>query len=340
MRKNNLILVTGGCGFVGTNLCVYLKKNLSNFKIFSADNLKRDYSKYNLKILEQNKIKNYKVDVSKKEFFKIKKKFKIIIDCCADPAVETSKKKIEDVFNNNLKSTLNILEKTRKDHSKLIFISSSRVYPINESIKKFKKKKHSSYNEKTKLDGVKSLYGYTKFSSEQLIEEFSYIFNIKFLINRMGIITGPLQFGKVEQGLISLWLWKHMNKKSIKYIGYGGKGVQIRDVLHVEDFCELIMKQIKQIEKKHNYLFCIGGGRKNTINLRKLTKECEKITGNKIKIGSDSRTSKYDIPMFVSSNNKIKKFYNWKPKFNIKQILNSNYKWMNENQMELKKYFK
>ena len=44
--------------------------------------------------------------------------------------------------------------------------------------------------------------------------------------------------------------------------------------------------------------------------------------------------------MFVSSNNKIKKFYNWKPKFNIKQILNSNYKWMNENQMELKKYFK
>lgn len=114
MKKNKSILITGGCGFVGTNLAIYLQKKLKKFSIYSVDILKKDYSKYNVDILKKKKIINYKIDITSNKFLKIKKKFDFIIDCSADPAVEDSRKDTIRVFNNNLKTTLNILEKTKK----------------------------------------------------------------------------------------------------------------------------------------------------------------------------------------------------------------------------------
>ena len=339
MKKNRSILITGGCGFVGTNLAIYLQKELKNFSIFSADNLNKDYSKFNLNILRKIKIKNYKVDISSNKFLKIKKKFDFIIDCSADPAVENSRKDTRSVFNNNLKTTFNILEKTKKDKSKIIFISSSRIYPIIESKKKFRYKENSFFDEQTKTDGIKSLYGFTKFTSELLIKEYSYIFNIKYIINRSGIITGPLQFGKVEQGLISLWLWRHLKNIKLDYIGYEGRGSQIRDILYVDDFSSLIKKQILTFSKINNQLFCIGGGKKNSLSLKQLTKKCQGITNNYPHIGSVPKTSKYDIPFFISSNKKIKKFYNWSPKTNINDILKKNLMWLKRDYKKIKKFF-
>jgi CDP-paratose 2-epimerase len=339
MKKNKSILITGGCGFVGTNLAIYLQKKLKNFSIYSVDNLKKKYSKFNLDILKKKKIKNFKIDISSSKFLKLKKKFNFIIDCSADPAVENSKENTQSVFNNNLKTTLNILEKTRKDKSNIIFISSSRVYPIIESYRKFRSKFSSNFDENTNTNGVKSIYGFTKYASELLIKEYSYIFDIKFIINRFGIITGPLQFGKVEQGLVSLWLWRHLNNLKLNYIGYGGKGSQIRDILYIDDFSLLIKKQILGFEKNNNKLFCIGGGRKNSLTLRQLTEKCQEITSNYLKIGFYKKTSKYDIPIFISSNKQIKKNYNWSPKTNIDEILKFNLSWMKKNYKRIKRFF-
>ena len=339
MMKSKSILVTGGCGFVGTNLSIYLKRELKNFSIYSVDNLKKSYSKFNLKILKKNRIINYKIDISSKKFLKIKKKFSFIIDCSADPAVENSRKDSKKVFNNNLKTTLNILEKSKKDKSNIIFISSSRIYPLTESNKKFRLKNNSWFNEKTNTNGIKTLYGFTKYASELLIKEYSYIFNIKYIINRSGIITGPLQFGKVEQGLISLWLWRHLNNLKLDYIGYGGKGSQVRDILYVNDFSLLIKKQILAFSKINNQLFCIGGGKNNSLSLKQLTKRCQGITKNHPQIGSVKQTSKYDIPFFISSNKKNKKFYNWSPKTNIDNILKKNFEWLKKDYKKIKKFF-
>ena len=339
MKKNKSILITGGCGFVGTNLAIYLQKELKKFSIYTVDILKKDYSKFNADILKKKKIINYKIDITSNKFLKIKKKFDFIIDCSADPAVEDSRKDTVKVFNNNLKTTLNILEKTKNDKSNIIFISSSRVYPINESNKKFRLKSNFIFDEKTTTDGIKSIYGYTKYASELLIKEYSYIFNIKYIINRSGIITGPLQFGKVEQGLISLWIWRHLNNLGLNYIGYGGKGHQIRDILYVDDFSLLIKKQILSFPKINNKLFCIGGGKNNSITLKKLTEKCQNITKNYPKIESVPETSKYDIPVFISSNKKIKKFYNWLPKTNINNILEFNLKWLKKDFKKIKKFF-
>jgi len=208
-----------------------------------------------------------------------------------------------------------------------------------ESYKKFRSKFSSNFDENTNTNGVKSIYGFTKYASELLIKEYSYIFNIKFIINRFGIITGPLQFGKVEQGLVSLWLWRHLNNLKLNYIGFGGKGSQIRDILYIDDFSLLIKKQILGFEKNNNKLFCIGGGKKNSLTLGQLTEKCQEITSNYLKIGFYKKTSKYDIPIFISSNKQIKKNYNWSPKTNIDEILKYNLSWMKKNYKRIKRFF-
>ncbi len=339
------ILVTGGCGFVGTNLSIYLKNQ--NYKVESLDNLSRNGSRYNLKLLKNKKIKNYKIDI--KNFKELKKlpKYDLIIDCCAEASIEISKKEVDRVFNTNLVGTFNLLKKIKNDKSKIIFLSSSRVYPIRHfNIFKHKKnlKKKLSIkkiiDEKTDINGPKSLYGLTKLSSEMLIQEYSYAFGIKYLINRCGVISGPLQFGKQDQGFVSLWVWRHLNKKNLKYIGYGGHGNQVRDILHIDDLCRLIVCQIKNFRKINNQIFTVGGSKNCTISLKDLTIICEKITQNKIKFQKITKTSIYDIPYYISNNKKVTKTYGWKPRKNVKNIVLDIYKWLKINKKNIKKYFK
>ena len=337
------LLITGGCGFIGTNLSIFLKKK--GHKISTLDNFIRSGSTFNFNLLKKNKIKNYNFDISKYSSVKKLPKFDLIIDCCAEAAVEVSKDEIDRVINTNLIGTFNILKKARKDNSKIIFLSSSRVYSIkaiNSLIKgKIIKKKilvKKTINENFDTTHPKSIYGFTKLSSEMLIEEFSYAFNLKYIINRFGVISGPLQFGKQDQGFVSLWIWRHINKKKLSYIGYGGFGNQVRDVLHISDLCNIIHLQIKKINTIYNEKFNIGGGKKSSISLKDLTKICQKLTGNKINITSSKKTSIYDIPIYITDNSKIANIYNWKPEKNVFDIVNDTYKWLKNNKINLKKF--
>ena len=332
------ILITGGCGFVGSNLAIYLKKNQIGAKVESLDNLSRKGALLNILRLRKNKIRNFKIDITNNKALQSLPKYDLIIDCCAEAAVEASRKEIDRVFYTNLLGTFNILKKCTKDKSKLIFLSSSRVYSINH-LRKLKKNKHL-INEKFDTTEPKSIYGYCKLSSEQLIQEFSFIHKLKFVINRLGVISGPWQFGKQDQGFVSLWIWKHINKKKLNYIGFGGKGSQIRDVIHISDVCKLIMLQIKKINNIYNLTINVGGGKKNAISLKGLTKLCQKITSNKIKIFSKIKTSEYDVPYYITDNSKVKKIYNWSPKKSFLHIVQDVYKWMVFNKKTLKKYIK
>jgi len=338
------ILVTGGCGFVGSNISLFLKEK--GYLVNSLDNLSRKGSTYNLKLLKQNKIKNYKFNIENNKFFKKLPKYNLIIDCCAEAAIEVSKNKIDKVINTNLIGTINILKKAKKDNSKIIYLSSSRVYPIkllskNYKLKNFNKKLKvkKTINENDIITGPKSIYGLTKLASEMFIEEFSYAYGMKYLINRCGVISGPLQFGKQDQGFVSLWIWQHLNKKNLSYIGYGGHGNQVRDVIHINDLCELILIQIKKFNKIYNKLFTVGGSKKSFTSLKDLTKICEKITGNIIKFKKIAKTSNYDIPYYISDNRKIFKTYRWKPKKDINSIVKDTYDWLSKNKKKLIKYF-
>ena len=339
------ILITGGCGFVGSNIAIYLKNKILNAKIDSLDNLSRRGSVVNYNRLKKYNIKNYKYNIE--DYKKVKKipKYNLIIDCCAEAAVEVSKSQTDRVFNTNLIGTFNILKKCAQDRSNLIFLSSSRVYAIdslkslNKRIKKNIKKKFL-VNNKLTTKGAKSIYGFTKFASEELIKEYSYLFKIKYIINRLGVISGPWQFGKQEQGFVSLWLWKHLNKKGLSYIGFGGKGHQVRDIIHIDDVCDLIYKQIKLFSKKYNRLINVGGGIKNAISLKELTQKCREITLNSIKFSLKKNTSIYDIPYFVTDNSEAKNLYKWSPKKNIDDIIFDTFLWMKLNFKKIKLYFR
>ena len=338
------ILITGGCGFVGTNIALYLSS--IGHKVSSLDNLSRNGSKYNLSLLKKEKIKNFKVDI--KNFHQLVKlpKFDLIVDCCAEAAVEVSKEKIDKVINSNFIGTLNILKKIKADKSKIIFLSSSRVYPINNfnkiiegKVLKKRIKLKKKFNEKENINGPKTIYGFTKLASEMLIEEFAYAFGIKYIINRCGVISGPLQFGKQDQGFVSLWVWRHLNKKKLKYIGYGGFGNQVRDVLHISDLCELIRLKIKKMNIINNKLFTVGGSNKSYTSLKDLTKLCEKISNNKIKFSKEPKTSIYDIPYYITNNRLVTKTYKWKPKKDIFKVVYDVYVWLKNDKIKINKYF-
>ena len=278
------ILVTGGCGFVGSNVIFKLKKKFSNYRFYSLDNLSRKGSEFNYQRLKNEGIKNYCFDIaSDKKILKLPK-FSIIIDCCAEAAVEVSKKDYDRVLSTNFIGTYNLLKKAKKDKSKIIFISSSRVYSINDlnNLVNNKKILNNEIKLKKKIDedfnvlNPRSIYGFSKLASELLIQEFSYAFGIKYLINRCGVLSGPWQYGVEDQGFMSLWMRKHISKGKLKYKGFGGYGNQVRDVLHIDDLCRLLIIQIKKITKVNNLIFNVGGGLKNAISLVQLNKICQK----------------------------------------------------------------
>ena len=330
------ILITGGCGFIGSNLAIFLKDKVKNIKITSIDNLSRKGSILNYKRLSKKKIRNFKADIAKPNKLNKLVKFDLVIHCAAEPAIEASRKKIEEVFNSNLVGTFNVLNKCVKDSSNIIYLSSSRVYSMENL---FKLKKKDSVKENFNVENSKSIYGFTKLSSELLIKEYSYLYNIKYIINRVALVSGPWQFGKEEQGFVSLWMWRHLNRSKLNYIGFGGTGRQVRDVLHIQDLCELILLQIQKLKKINNKLMNVGGGKKNSLNLVQLTRLSTHVTKNKIKIGSIKKTSPYDVPYYVSNISYVNKLYKWRPKRDLRKILKDLYFWMKPNLSTLKKYF-
>ena len=340
------ILITGGCGFVGSNIAIYLKKKYKNAQISSVDNLIRKGSKLNRNRLNRFKIKNYNLNIEQYSKLKNLPKFNLVIDCCAEPAIEASKKEPNRVFHTNLIGTFNVLKKCIKDKANIIFLSSSRVYSIDNLNNLIKSKKllkplkiKKIINEKFSTNSASSLYGFTKFASEKLIKEFFYKTKSKYIINRFGVIAGPWQFGKQDQGFVPLWVAGHLFKKKLSYIGYGGNGYQVRDLLHIDDVCKIIYLQIKKLKKINNETFNIGGGPRNSISLKNLTKKCEILTKNKIEIKKISQTSDFDIPYYVTDNKKIQRFYGWLPSKNINKILSDIYFWLEKNE-ETRNYFK
>ena len=284
------ILITGGCGFVGSNIAVYLKKRLKMSKIYSLDSLMRKGSTLNKKRLSLKGIRNFKIDITNYSKISRLQKFDLVIDCCAEPAIEASKKDPDRVFKTNLLGTFNILKKCIKDKSNIIFLSSSRVYSIeklknliNHKNPKKPIKVRKVINEKFDTQTASSLYGFTKLASEKLIQEMFFKKKLKYIINRFGVIAGPWQFGKQDQGFVPLWVANHLFKKKLSYIGFGGNGFQVRDVLHIEDVCEIIIQQIKKIKKINNEIFNIGGGKMNSISLVDFC-QMSKLTKKKLRL--------------------------------------------------------
>jgi CDP-paratose 2-epimerase len=275
-----------------------------------------------------------------------------IVDCSAEPSVLAGFASPQYVLQTNLLGTINALELARQVNARLVFLSTSRIYPIEtlKSINLVERStrfeiaavqtipgvSHLGIAEEFPLQSYRSLYGATKLASEMLIEEYRQAYGVQAIINRCGVITGPWQMGKVDQGVFVLWLAAHYFGKPLSYIGYGGTGKQVRDLLHIDDLLSLIDYQLKHFSELDGDVLNVGGGVENSLSLLETTKLCESITGKSIAIESEKTDRQGDIPLFITDSSTIISKTGWKPIKTPEQTLQDIYNWIIEYETILK----
>jgi CDP-paratose 2-epimerase len=348
------ILVTGGCGFVGSNIAISLKKDFPGSGVIAFDNLRRRGSELNIERLKEHGVRFVHGDVRNREDLADLTGISLIVDAAADPSVLAGIGSTPDyVINSNLLGTINCLNLAVKNNSRIIFLSTSRVYPIGLLNKIRYAEEDNRFNiasgqslsgvsekgisEEFGIAGARSLYGASKLASELFLQEYAEFYGLKAIINRCGVIAGPWQFGKVDQGVVVLWLMRHYFKRELNYIGFGGSGRQVRDILHVNDLYRLIRMQIKNFEKFSGEIFNVGGGIGVSASLKELTFICEKITGNTIRINSIPETRTADIPVYITDNSKVTAATGWMPEIPVEKIVEDIYLWIGSNENSLKK---
>ena len=114
----------------------------------------------------------------------------------------------------------------------------------------------------------------TKLAAELMVQEYGDAYGLRYIINRCGLITGPWQMARTDQGVIVYWLASHFFRRPLRYIGFQGTGKQVRDLLHIEDLCELIVLQIDDFARFHGHLFNVGGGVECSLSLLECTDLC------------------------------------------------------------------
>ncbi|MFA6129429.1 MAG: NAD-dependent epimerase/dehydratase family protein [Candidatus Omnitrophota bacterium] len=344
MKYSN-VLITGGAGFIGSNLAVYFKRKYPQLKIFALDNLIRRGSEFNLPRLKENGIKFIRGDVRYPKDLDLKFDIDLILECSAEPSVLAGYQNPSYIIDTNLMGTVNCLELCRKRKAGMIFLSTSRVYPyeqINaisrrETKSRFEWLGFGGIDTDFSLTGAKTLYGTTKLASEFILQEYVDAYGIKAVVNRCGVIAGPWQFGKVDQGVFTYWMLAHYFKRPLKYIGFGGKGKQVRDLLHIDDLCRLIDIQVNKLGKLSGNTYNVGGAREVSLSLVETTALCQEITGNKIKVGRDLRQRPGDIAVYLTDNSKVTRELKWKPQKQAPVILKDIFDWIRSNEAKLRK---
>jgi CDP-paratose 2-epimerase len=347
------ILITGGAGFVGSNLALEFRKKDKDEHIVCLDNLKRRGSELNLQRLREHGIEFVHGDIRNKEDFEAIGKIDTVVECSAEPSVLAGYNSAPDyLINTNLLGTINCLEYARKNNAKFIFLSTSRVYPVktindlkySESGTRFELSdkqviqgvSSKGLTEGFPLDGTRTLYGATKLCSELIIKEYVEMYGMKAIINRCGLLTGPWQMGKVDQGVIVLWVAKHHYKQPLSYIGYGGNGKQVRDLLHVHDLYRLLEIQLTDIGRHSGEIYNVGGGLKTSISLSELTSLCQKYTGNIVPINVVPEDRVGDIRIYITDNTKVTERTGWKPEITVDQVIKEISDWINEYSAQLR----
>jgi CDP-paratose 2-epimerase len=346
-------LITGGAGFVGSSLAIRMKGNYPKSQVICLDNLKRRGSELNLPRLRKQGVDFIHGDIRNKEDFSGIGAVDVIIECSAEPSVLAGYNSSSDyLVNTNLFGTVNCLEFARACKASFVMLSTSRVYPFKtinsldfcetetrfelEDDQKTPGSSSAGFTEDFTLTGVRSLYGATKLASELLILEYADMYGLNVVINRCGVLTGSWQFGKVDQGVVVLWVAKHFWNQELSYIGFGGQGKQVRDILHVDDLFRLIDIQLNNIEKLNGDIFNVGGGREISVSLKELTNLCQKYTGNAIPIRSVAENRPADIRIYLTDNSKVTKATGWKPEIGVENIIKEIAVWIknNENYLE------
>jgi CDP-paratose 2-epimerase len=345
------ILITGGAGFVGSNLALSLAER-GGAEIVAFDNLRRRGSELALPRLRAGGVAFVHGDIRSCDDLEALPAAELVIECSAEPSVHAgyggSPRYLLDT---NLGGTINCLDYARRHGSRLIFLSTSRVYsitalralPLQRAGRRLvlaSGETGPGWSERGIAEDFptiapRSLYGASKLASELLIEEYHAAYGLATIVNRCGVLTGPWQMGKVDQGFFVLWAARHLYGGTLAYSGFGGGGHQVRDILHVADLFELICRQIGNFADLTGRTYNVGGGAALSVSLGELTELCAARTGRRLELGRDTATRPADIPYYVTDSSAVAAVTGWAPRRSVETILDEVVEWLARYRTEL-----
>ena len=351
------ILITGGAGFVGSALARYLKQSLSGCTVVAFDNLKRRGSELNLLSFRESGIEFVHGDIRcRSDLAALAGDFDVLIDASAEPSVHAGTGGSPDyVVETNLVGAFNCLCFAKERKSRFILLSTSRVYSIQplRDLQLIEGKTRFEIGNQQTVPGIgregisedfpthlaRSFYGASKLGAEQLVQEFQVTYGMQAAVLRCGVIAGPGQFGKADQGVFTMWVAHHYFHRPVRYIGFGGEGKQVRDLLHIQDLCELTGRIVKSATEYEGAVLNVGGGIERSVSLMELTQICRKLVGNEVATSGVSDTAGFDVPLYVSDCSRLFSRSDWRPKRSVEVLVSDIFQWIRSNEAALKPLF-
>jgi CDP-paratose 2-epimerase len=346
------VLVTGGAGFIGANLALELAARHPEWEVVALDNLHRRGAELNLARLRAGRVRFVHGDVREPEDLRAVGPFQALVECSAEPSVMAG---VEGdtgfLVRTNLFGAYHCLEEAARHRAQVVFLSTSRVYPVaalsslsyEESETRFTLSAEQplagasahGIAEGFPLEGARTLYGASKLSAELLLTEYAESFGLPTVVNRCGVVAGPWQMGKVDQGVFTHWMLAHYFERPLAYIGFGGQGKQVRDLLHVADLTELVDDQLLRPEHWAGAVVNVGGGVEGSLSLLETSALCQEITGKRLEIAARPETRVGDVPIYISDTRGLRNWTAWTPRHQPRAILSDIFAWIHEHEHQL-----
>ncbi len=319
-KKDRSVLVTGGAGFIGSNLVErLLRQPETHVRLF--DNLSRPGVSHNVHWLKSlsgsDRLEILPGDVRDAAALKIAAEgADEIYHLAAQVAVTTSVDQPRADFEVNALGTFNVLEAARRSGRQpfILFTSTNKVYGALHSVPVEVKGLHyqavtpgfRGVSESETLD-FHSPYGCSKGAADQYVRDYARIFNIPTVVFRMSCIAGPRQFGNEDQGWVAHFIYSLLDGEPITIYG---DGYQVRDVLHVSDLIDAMEAARLNREQTAGQIYNVGGGLGRSVSVREMLAEIESITGRKSDLLYRA-TRPGDQPLYISDTGKLTAETGW-----------------------------
>lgn len=333
------ILITGGAGFIGTNLTHRLLS--SGHKVTVYDNLSRPGCAIRLDWLVEKhpeKMTFIKGDITNpEEVLSASAEKDVIFHLAGQVAVTDSVRNPLRDFRENAFGTLNVLESARKAKSQpaVILASSNKVYGKLNDLPVFETETRyclpegiEGISERQPLDPL-SPYGCSKAAADQYALDYFRVYGLRTVVMRQSCIYGPWQFGSEDQGWLAWFILAALQHSPITVYG---DGKQVRDILYVDDLLDVYERVLGRLEIAAGNAYNIGGGATNSISIwAEFGPVLERLVGRKIPVRfSEWRPG--DQKTYLSDIGKAERELNWTPKTGVNEGLEYLFGWLTANQ--------
>lgn len=333
-------LITGGCGFLGSNLAEEVLRR--GYQLVVFDNLYRTGSEKNLAWLQNlGEFTFYRSDIRNSEdvnYVIEKEKPDVIFHVAGQVAMTTSLERPRFDLEINLLGTHNLLESVRRwvPKAKIVYSSTNKVYGDLENFKYQELEKRyamvdypKGLPETTPLD-FRTPYGCSKGAADQYMLDYAKCYGLNTVVFRHSSIFGGRQFSSFDQGWVGWFVKQGIDtKRKLNQTPFtiAGNGKQVRDVLFAEDIVGCYFSAIEMIEKTQGQAFNIGGGVENSLSLLELFDLLESELHIKLNY-TKLPPRESDQKSFIADISKAKGYFNWAPKISKEEGVRKMIKWV------------